>query len=251
MHKIDLKTPKDLEKMARGGKILKETKEVVNEAIKVGVSAADIEKIATEFIESKGAEPSFKKVSGYSWTTCINVNEGVVHGIPHSDIIFAPNDVVSVDLGVFYEGFHTDSALTKYLGDDPTIKKFLSSGMRALDKAINAAKVGNTIKDIARATQSTIEASGYSIIKALTGHGVGRELHEDPRVPCFVSGSPDEAVEIVAGMTLAVEIMYTTGKGDIKLEKDGWTLSTKDAKISALFEDTVAITTNGKRILTR
>lgn len=249
--KINIKTKKEIEIMAEAGKKLAKVKRELKKAVKIDASAAEIEKLATKLIEESGAEPSFKKVKDYKWSTCINLNDGVVHGIPHKSIIFAKDDVVSVDVGLFYKGFHSDTSFSIYLGKDPKIKEFLKLGRETLDKSISKARVGNIIEDIARNTQEELKKGNASPIKALVGHGIGRELHEEPMVPCYVSGAPDEKVKIVEGMTLAIEIMYTMGKPGIKLDQDGWTLRTKDGKLTALFEETVAVTAGGPNILTR
>lgn len=251
MPKVTIKTPKEIEIMARGGKILSETKKYLYDLVKPGVSAWDIEVAADHFIKEHGAFPSFKKVPGYSWATCINVNNGVVHGIPKKETIFEKNDVISVDVGVFLDGFHTDSAISKYLGSEPRIVKFLETGRAALNKAIKNAVEGNTIGDISKAYEEVLSEANLNPIRSLTGHGVGRELHEDPYIPCFASNSASERVKITKGMTLALEVMYTEGSGNLVLDKDGWTLRTKDGKISALFEETVAITDKGTVILTK
>lgn len=249
--KVNIKTPEEIEIMKIGGAMLSRVKKGLKDAVEVGVSAADIEKLANELIEKEGAESSFKKVPGYSWSTCVNLNDSVVHGIPHATIVFKKNDLVSVDVGIFYKGFHTDTSFSKYLGKDPEIKEFVRLGREALDKAISQAQVGNKIEDISRAFETAIRGGGANVIKSLVGHGVGRELHEDPMIPCYVSGSDSERVQIKVGMTLALEVMYTQGKPGIKLDADGWTLRTKDGKLSALFEETVAITADGPLVLTK
>lgn len=250
MPKVTLKTPEQIEIMAKGGKILSETKKYLYKLVEPGVSAWEIEVAADKFIKDQGAFPSFKKVPGYSWATCVNVNTGVVHGIPKKETVFEKGDVVSVDVGVYLDGFHTDSAITKYLGKDPKIVKFLEIGRKSLKAAIKEAKEGNTIGDISKAYEKVLFQANLNPIWSLTGHGVGRDLHEDPYVPCFYSNSASERVKIAKGMTLALEVMYTEGNGDLVLDRDGWTLRTKDAKISALFEETVAITDKGTIILT-
>lgn len=250
MH-IHLKDEKQIKIMAEGGAKLARVRDALYDLINPGVSAWDIELAAVRLIANEGAEASFKKVPGYHWATCINVNTGVVHGIPKKETIFEEDDVVSVDVGVYFKGFHTDTAVTKYLGVKEQKVHFLSVGRQAVKNAIKEAKVGNTIKDIAHAYESTLKKAGLNPIRSLTGHGVGRELHEDPYVPCFVGNSPEERVKIVPGMTLALEVMYTEGSGELKLDKDGWTLRTKDATIAALFEETVAVTQEGTLILTK
>jgi methionyl aminopeptidase len=248
---IKIKTPEEIEVMTEGGKKLARVKNALKEAVKPGVTSLDIEKLAEKLIKEEGAEGSFNKVPGYSWMTCINVNEGLVHGIPRSDVVFRNGDVVSIDVGLYYKGFHTDTSVTVGINVSPEVKKFLNIGKNALEAAIKAAKVDNYVFDISKAIESTIEGGGYTTIKALVGHGVGRELHEDPQIPCFVPGRIEDSPRIEAGMVLAIEVMYALGSDKIEVLEDGWTISTRDGKISALFEETVAVTVTGPKVLTR
>jgi methionyl aminopeptidase len=248
---IKIKTEADVEIMAEGGKKLARVKKTLKEAIKVGVSALEVEELARKLIKSEGAEGSFDKVPGYSWVTCINVNEGLVHGIPSKDMVFKKGDVVSVDVGLYFNGFHSDTSFSVGLEATPEVKKFLNIGQNALEAAIKAAKVGNYIYSISEATESTLEAQGYTPVKALVGHGVGRELHEDPQIPCFVPGRITDSPRIEAGMVLAIEIMYALGSDKVEVLEDGWTIAMRDGKISALFEETVAVTLKGPKVLTR
>jgi len=236
--------------MSEGGAKLGRVKAALAEAVKVGVSAAEIDKLAFSLIEKEGAEVSFTKVPGYRWATCVTVNEGLVHGIPTKDVIFKKGDVVSVDVGVYHRGFHTDTSITVGLEVTPETQKFLNVGKNALEKAIAKAKPGNHIMDISGAIEETVEKAGYTTIKALVGHGVGRELHEEPQIPCFVLGKVEESPKIVPGMVLAIEVMYAMGKDAVILMPDGWTIAMGDGKISALFEETVAITEAGPKVLT-
>jgi methionyl aminopeptidase len=214
------------------------------------VSAADIEELAKELIEKEGGKPSFMMVPGYKWATCVNVNEGLVHGIPKKKVVFKKGDVVSVDVGFYYKGFHTDTSITKGLAVDAKTKKFLATGEAALKNAIKAAKAGNRIMDISEAIETTVKANGYSPIRALVGHGVGRALHEGPQIPCFTGGKKEKSPEILPGMVLAIEVMYSLGSPEVELGLDGWTISMRDAKIAALYEETVAITKHGPFVLT-
>ncbi len=249
MKKFELKTPDEIKIMAEGGAKLATVKKTLARAVAVGVSAADIEALAVKTIIELGAEPSFTKVPGYKWATCVNVNDGIVHGIPKKELVFAKGDVVSVDVGVFYKGFHTDTSVTVYLGGDPQIKKFLEVGRSTLNRAISKAKKGRFLGDISEAIESGLVSNGYNPVRALVGHGIGRELHEDPMVPCF-AGYPGDDLPLGIGMVLAIEIMYTFGRGEVKTDSDGWTIRTKDGKLSALFEETVAITKDGPFVLT-
>jgi methionyl aminopeptidase len=207
--------------------------------------------LAVKLVKEEGAEGSFNKVPGYSWLTCISVNEGLVHGIPRKDVVFKKGDVVSIDVGLYYKGFHSDTSITVGIDVTPDVKKFLNIGVQALEKAISKAKVGNYIYDISEAIESTVEGAGYSTIKALVGHGVGRELHEDPQIPCFVPGRITDSPKIEAGMTLAIEVMYAMGSDKVEVLEDGWTIAMRDGKISALFEESIAVTQKGPKVLTR
>lgn len=250
MRQIVPKTVKELLLMREGGSRLAKVRDQLFEEVKEGVSASQIEKRANVLIEKEGGQASFKMVPRYKWATCVNVNDGVVHGIPYPHIVFEDGDIVSVDVGMFYKGFHTDTSFSKLIGLDSKKKAFLEAGKESLNSAIKAAIVGNLVRDISFAMEQSLKKHKLNPIKALTGHGVGRNLHEDPLVPCYVSNSIDEQVKLIEGMTIAIEVMYTSGNGDLVLEDDGWTLSTKDAKIASLFEETVAVTSHGPVILT-
>jgi len=247
---IQVKTEKELAIMAEGGEKLGRVKLALKKAVKIGASADKIESLAVSLIRQAGGEPSFKKVRGYSWATCVNVNEGVVHGIPKAEIIFKKGDLVSVDVGMFYKGFHTDTSISLGLGVDSRTERFLEVGEKALNAAIREARVGNRIFDISETIEGIVRKGGYTPVEDLVGHGVGRELHEDPQIPCFTRGKREESPVIPEGAVLAIEIMYTMGKKDLKIGTDGWTITTADGKISALFEETVAVSAHGPLILT-
>lgn len=248
--KFQIKTPEEIEIMHEGGKKLGKIKKQLAQAVKIGVSAYEIDKLAEELILASGGEPSFKKVSGYYWTTCVNVNEGIVHGIPKKTIIFKKGDLVSIDVGMYYEGFHTDTSISVGLELSSENQKFLEAGKEALNKAISKVKKGNRIYNISETMEKTLLKNGYNPVTSLVGHGVGRELHEEPQVPCFTLGEAKDTPEIQVGMTLAIEVMYTLGTTDLVYEEDGWTIATADGKISGLFEETVAVTNHGPVILT-
>lgn len=248
--KVTIKTKEELAIMAEGGKKLGRVKKAVMDAVKVGVTAMEIEELATKLILEEGGKPSFKMVPGYSWTTCVNVNESIVHGIPKKSIVFKKGDLVSVDLGLFYKGFHTDTSFTVLLGEDKEKIHMLQVGKKALQSAIKKAVPGKRIKDISGAMEKTLKSGGFKPVRALVGHGVGRELHEYPPIPCFVSGADEENIVLKEGMTIAIEAMYSAGSGDIKTYKDGWTIGSKDDKLTALFEETVAVVVHGPIVLT-
>ena len=248
-NKIFVKSPGGIQKMAEGGKKLSQIKKSLKKAISVGATAGEIEELAVGLIKKEGGKPSFMMVPNYQWATCINVNEGLVHGIPTPEIVFKKGDVVSVDIGFFYKGFHTDTSFSLGLEADAA-REFLASGEDALKKAINTAKVGNYIFDISKAIEETLLSCGYRPIRALVGHGVGRHLHEGPQIPCFTNGRREESPRIVPGMTFAIEVMYTKGSGEVKIGSDGWTISMRDGKMAALYEETVAVTSHGPLVLT-
>jgi len=253
--------------MAEGGAKLGRVKQALAAAVKVGVRASEIEELAVKLIKEEGVEASFKKVPGYHWATCVNVNAGLVHGIPVSSVIFKKGDIVSVDVGVYYKGFHTDTSISVGIEVSPENREFLNTGREALAKAIKMAKEGNYFYDISKAIEDMVEGAGYTTIKALVGHGVGRELHEEPQIPCFVPldsldtardksawdkpGSGQESTKIEKGMVLAIEVMYAMGSDKVEVLEDGWTIAMRDGKMSGLFEDTIAVTKLGPKVLTR
>jgi methionyl aminopeptidase len=250
MDKQTIKSEEEIKIMAEGGAKLARIKQELEKNIKEDGNAFDIENLAVKLIEKEGGEASFKMVPGYSWATCINLNKGLVHGIPLKNVVFKKGDVVSVDIGFFYKNFHTDTSFTVGLRVEKEIEKFLEAGKRALVKAIQEVSIGKRIYDISGAIQDEIEKNGYSPIKALVGHGVGKHLHEEPQVPCFRIGERQISQEIINGLTLAIEVMYAMGSSEVVFEPDGWTISMRDGKISALYEETVAATTHGPFILT-
>lgn len=250
MDKIFVKSSSEIEIMKEGGRKLAKIKKGLLEKVKEGVKASQIEELAQKLIKEEGGKASFAMVPGYSWATCINLNEGLVHGIPKQEIVFKDKDVVSVDVGLFYKGFHTDTSFTKALGVDAKTKKFLKTGKLALERAIGQAKAGNRIYDISKTIEDTVRYEGYSPIKALVGHGVGRQLHEGPQIPCFTRGKREESPEITPGMTLAIEVMYAEGSPEVEIAPDGWTISMRDGKMAALYEETVAINSHGHFVLT-
>jgi len=250
MKSIKLKTPEEIAVMAEGGDKLGWVKNELLKAVEAGVNAYTIDELAEKLILKEGGKPSFKMVPGYSWTTCVNINEGVVHGIPSKTVIFKKGDVVSIDVGMFYKGFHTDTSLTTAISPSPKVKKLLSVGEEALRLAIKQTTPGKRIYDISLAIEERLKKAKLSPIKALVGHGIGKNLHEEPAIPCFVSGAKHDSPEIKEGAVLAIEVMYAEGGGDVVIDDDGWTIVTRDGKISALYEETVAVTKNGPKVLT-
>lgn len=251
MDRFSLKTPEEFEIMTEGGKRLHEIKLSLVEKAKAGVSALEIDELAEELIISAGGEPSFKMVRGYSWSTCININSGVVHGIPYKEKVFKEGDNISIDVGIYYKGFHTDTSISFALNPTPEKEKFLKIGKQAFQQAVSAIMPNKSyIYDISKAIENTLVKSGYAPILDLTGHGIGKNLHEEPYVPCYTSGLRIESPEIVPGMALAVEVMYCAGEPELIKANDGWTIETQDGKIAGLFEDTILVTEKGYKIIT-
>lgn len=240
---IKIKTPEEIEIMKEGGKKLSLIKNELKKMIVPGAIPEEIDKRAEELIKDSGGEPSFKRVRGYHWATCINVNDGVVHGVPTKTPLI-DGDIVKLDVGIFYKGFHNDSAFSVGVGEiSGKNKDFLDAGMVALKKSIKAAVAGNRVSDISRAMEDTLTKRGYTPVRDLTGHGVGRELHEDPQIPCYWTGNSANSPKILQGATLAIEVIYTQGSPELVISRDdGWTITTLDGKIAALFEETIAVT---------
>jgi len=246
---IVLKTPAEIEVMRQGGEKLALVLRKTIAALRPGMTTAKLDEIAEREILALGGKCSFKMVPRYHWASCVTINDEVVHGIPGKKVI-KKGDVVGVDVGIYYKGFHTDAAQTVRV--QAKEDEFLKVGRRALKKAIEQVKPGNRIAHISMAIQEEIEKAGFSPVAALTGHGVGRRLHEDPMIPCFFDKKEDigKSPILELGMTLAIEIIYNLRSPEVVLTEDGWTIKTKDGKISGLFEKTVAITANGPLVLT-
>lgn len=246
------KTSQEIAIMREGGKKLGNILQELLRLSQPGVSLIHLEERATILIARSGGTPSFRTVPGYEWATCLCVNEQVVHGIPTAYKL-KDGDILTIDIGMVYKGLHTDTAWTKIVGSGNKEKEqFLNVGEQTLWKAIDQANMGNRIGDISQTIQTMIEMAGYSVVTALTGHGVGRQLHEAPQVPGILKGPPDSTPELVDGETLAIEVIYAQGHGDIVYgNDDGWTLATRDRSLSAVFEHTIAIGQKGPIILTK
>ena len=252
---IILKTIEEVALMREGGRIAASVVEAISGFIKPGISALEIDQLTEKLIIERGAKPSFKGFEEYKFSSCVNVNEGVVHGIPKKNIVLKPGDVVKVDLGVLYKSFNTDTAFSCLVkggsdgeSDFKEKERFLKVGREALSKAIGQCKIGNRIGDISAQIQRTVERAGYGVVEELVGHGLGKSLHEDPQVPGL--GKPHKGVLLREGMTLAIEVIYTMGGSEIVLDNDGWTLSTLDGKMAGLFEHTVSLSKEGVEVLT-
>ena len=245
-----LKSPREIEIMARGGALLRATLVAMRDAVRPGISTMEIDAIGEAFIRSHaGAEPAFKGLYGFPGSACISINEEIVHGIPSRKRILVDGDIVKLDFGVKLDGMYTDSAITVAVGEiDDTTRKLLDVTERALAAGIAAATPDNHVGDIGAAIQAVVEPEGFSIVRELVGHGVGFSPHEELQIPNF--GKPKRGKKLVAGLTIAIEPMVNVGTAKTRTLSDKWTVVTADAKRSAHFEHTVAVTDAGPRILT-
>ncbi|MGN1444005.1 MAG: type I methionyl aminopeptidase [Acutalibacteraceae bacterium] len=247
---IVLKTTRELSLMKEACRISAGALRVAGEAVKPGVSTWEIDQIAYEYIKSQGAEPNFLHLYGFPATACISINDEIIHGIPSKERILKEGDIVSIDLGAKIHGYNGDNAATFACGKiSEEAQRLMDTTKESLYKAIEMAVPGNKIGDIAWAVQDYCEQRGYGVVREYTGHGVGRELHEDPSVPNY--GKAGRGVRLLPGMTLAIEPMINEGTAAIRQMPDGWTVKTADHKLSAHFEHTVAITNDGPVILTK
>lgn len=247
---IVLKTSRELELMKEACRISAGALRVAGEAVKPGVSTAEIDRIAYEYIKSQGAEPNFLHLYGFPATACISVNDEVIHGIPSKKRILREGDIVSIDLGAKKHGYNGDNAATFACGEiSAEAQRLIDVTRESLYEAIKLAVPGGKIGDIGSCVQRYCEERGFSVVREYTGHGVGKELHEDPAVPNY--GTAGRGVRLLPGMTIAIEPMINQGTKAIKRLSDGWTVKTADGKLSAHFENTVAVTNNGPVILTK
>ena len=248
---IQLKSARELELMAEGGRILARTLATLRDGVRPGVTTADLDGIAESYIRSQdGAVPAFKGLYGFPGSICTSINEEIVHGIPSKRRVLGEGDIVSLDVGVGYKGFFTDSAITVPVGRvDETTDRLLRVTRESLEAGIAAAVVGNHIGDIGAAVQAVVEGAGFSVVRDLVGHGIGVEFHEEPQVPNY--GKPRRREKLAPGLTLAIEPMVNVGGPATRTLGDRWTIVTVDGSRSAHFEHTVAITDAGPRILTR
>lgn len=236
---IYLKTPEEIELLRKSNVLVGKTLAEVAKAIRIGITTLELDKIAEDFIRSNGALPGFLGYQGFPNTLCISVNDQVVHGIP-SNYALKDGDIVSVDCGTIIDGFYGDSAYTFCVGNvDPKVKRLLDTTKEALYKGIEQARHGNRIGDIGYAVQQHCQAAGYSVVREMVGHGIGRNMHEDPEVPNY--GKRGQGLQLREGMVIAIEPMINMGNKGIVFERDGWTIRTIDRKPSAHFEHTVAI----------
>mgnify|MGYP002529674200 FL=1 len=246
---IVLKPGRELKIMKEACSISAGALEVAGKAVEPGVTTAEIDRLAEEYIRRRGGEPNFKNYEGYPATACISINNEVIHGIPSEKRKLRAGDIVSIDLGAKFDGYHGDNAATFACGDvSPEAKRLMDTTRESLYEGIRAACAGGRIGDIGHAVQSYVEARGYSVVRQFVGHGVGTHLHEAPEVPNF--GTPGRGIRLLPGMTIAIEPMVNAGGYDVKVQPDGWTVLTKDGSLSAHFEHTIVITADGPKIMT-
>jgi methionyl aminopeptidase len=242
------KTPDEIDKMAAAGRILVRCHEILRSKARPGVTTAELDEAAERFIHSQGAEPAFKGYRGFPGSICASPNSMVVHGIPGSYKLNR-GDILSVDIGVIYDGWVADAAITHPIGSvTPIASRLLAATRGALFAAVDQCHVGNRLGDVSNAVQTRVEADGFSVIRSLVGHGIGRDMHEDPQIPNV--GEPGTGPELEEGMVLAIEPMVNAGTHHVRMGSDNWAVYSQDGSLAAHFEHTVAITGDGPRILT-
>jgi len=247
---IQIKSQREIELMREAGRILELTRQMLKQHVLPGVSTHHLDQLAENFISHLGATPSFKGYHGFPGSICASINEVVVHGIPSKKKILKEGDIITLDFGVNYKGYHADSATTYPVGTiKPEIKKLLEITEKSLYEGLEQAKPGNRVSDISHAIESFVKPYGYGIVEEFTGHGIGRELHEEPYVPNF--GLPNQGPMLKPGMTFCVEPMINLGTKRVKVLTDNWTTVTVDRKPSAHFEHMIVITDTGYEILTK
>lgn len=246
---IVLKTSRELKIMREAGRISQRALRLAGEAVEPGVTTKEIDTIVHKYIEGQGATPSFLGYGGFPASACISVNNVVIHGIPSEKCVLKQGDIVSIDVGAFFGGFHGDNAWTFACGDiSNEAKNLLKATEESLFEGIKHAVAGARIGDIGHAVQEYVELRSYSVVRDFVGHGVGAKLHEDPSVPNY--GAPGRGARLLPGMTIAIEPMVNMGSHEVKVLDDEWTTVTVDGKLSAHFEHTIAITPDGPVILT-
>ncbi|MBP7231947.1 MAG: type I methionyl aminopeptidase [Syntrophaceae bacterium] len=244
---VILKNPDEIEKARASNRIVAEVLNVLREKVKPGVTTRELDKVAEDITRKRGAKPAFKGYRGYPYSLCTSVNEEVVHGMP-SNRVLMEGDLIGLDFGVFFEGFCGDSAITLPVGRvSEEAERLMRVTEQSLYAAISQAKDGNRLGDISAAVQETAESAGYSVVRDFVGHGIGKDMHEEPQIPNY--GKKGRGMELKRGMILAIEPMVNAGKYKVKVLSDGWTVITADGSLSAHFEHSVAITDNGPEIL--
>ncbi|MBQ8301033.1 MAG: type I methionyl aminopeptidase [Clostridia bacterium] len=246
---ITIKSAKQVEKMRASAKITKEALELLEKNIKPGVTTAQLDKIAYDFIISKGAKPNFLNYNGFPGSICASLNDEVVHGIPSKKVVLKEGDIISIDMGAVLDGWHSDAARTFGVGKiSDEAQRLIDVTRESFFEGIKYLKHGAKLGDVSSAIQNYVEKNGYSVVRDLVGHGIGQSLHEDPSVPTF--GTAGRGVKLAAGMTLAIEPMVNAGTHKVAVLDDDWTVVTYDGNLSAHYENTVLITKDGYEILT-
>ncbi len=249
MELITLKSPREQEAMRRAGRITAQARSLAGGMVRPGVTTGEIDDAVRKFIRSQGAEPSFLGYGGFSGSACISVNEVVIHGIPSRRIVLKEGDIVSIDVGAHFEGFHGDCAATYPCGAvSPEAQRLMDVTRQSFWEGFQFARAGQRVSDISHAVQSYVEKHGYSVVRDFVGHGVGVKLHEAPEVPNF--GPAGHGARLQPGMTVAVEPMVCAGDWHVKVLKDGWTTVTVDGSLAAHYENTILITEDGPEITT-
>jgi methionyl aminopeptidase len=245
---IKLKTPAEIEQMAAAGRILARCHAILKSKARPGVTTADLDDAAERFIRSQGAEPAFKGYRGFPGSICASPNSMVVHGIP-GPYELQRGDLLSIDIGVVLDGWVADAAITHAIGNvTPIASRLLTTTRSALFDAVDQVRAGNRLGDVSHAVQTRVEGDGFAVIRSLVGHGIGREMHEDPQIPNF--GEPGSGPELEEGMVLAIEPMVNVGTHHVRMGQDNWAVYSQDGSLAAHFEHTVAVTSDGPRILT-
>lgn len=245
---IEIKSAEEVRKIRIASALVAEVLQLIKQNIRPGVSAWELDKLAEEYILKKGGRPAFKGYKGYPATLCVSVNEEVVHGIPTKNKILKEGDIVSIDVGVFKNGFYGDAAITLPVGNVSQEKlKLVETTYRALYNGIARAVPGAHLQDVSHAIEATARQAGYDVVREYVGHGIGRNLHEEPSVPNY--GEPGVGPRLEVGMVFTLEPMLTMGKGDVEVLEDGWTVVTKDRLPAAHFEHVIVLTNDGPKIL--
>ena len=247
---IIYKSPQEVDNMRTAGRIVAGTIDRVLVAVRPGISTADLDRAAEEEINRQAAIPSFKGYKGFPGSICASLNDEVVHGIPSPKRILKAGDILSLDFGAIWEGYHADSAVTVFVGEPPSAEaeKLVRVTEEALEDAISQVRPGGHLSDVSHAVEQVVEGAGFSVVREYVGHGIGRSLHEDPQIPNY--GPPGRGPELRPGLVLAVEPMVTMGDWPTRVLADDWTVVTADGSLAAHFEHTIAVTDDGHEVLT-